>query len=196
MDTRAHMAKSARETPLGPFAGPLVDRVVGARLIGRMAPIGPGQDAQIQRAPAQTTEIRDGPRRRAIVQILQHVVTDNQIVGRCRAVLGYRTAGPAVPSAQKFAELEALVIRVRELPQQGFPQKTDAATRIQNPTHGQFQIINEAPDEAADAFGIASISDPCLGVSVIAFKERSIEAVYGVCHMEPEHATAHRCFGH
>src|SRR5277367_1041281 len=87
---------------------------IRAAAVAILAPILPGQRRHINCRPAQAAQVHDGARGLRIRQVLQHVITNHQVIWRARSKVDDRAQGPAESAAQVLARLEPRVACPRQ----------------------------------------------------------------------------------
>src|SRR5438309_1934043 len=85
-EPEARLAEPTLQPHAIPVRAPQVDIGIGAQRIAVALEIEPGQGAEVEHAAAQPAEVLERALRRALIEVLQHVVADHQVKGEPRAV--------------------------------------------------------------------------------------------------------------
>jgi hypothetical protein len=126
------------------------------------------EGAEVQHAAAQPAEIGERTPRRRRIQVLQHVVTDQQVKRRWAAVRLDPTALPTIAPAQVLAALQCHVVRPRQQASQRRAQHAGATARFQDAPYRQPQVLGERGDEARPRLHFAARGDRGARIEVVA----------------------------
>src|SRR5438874_13166943 len=109
-EPEARLAEPTLQLHAIPVGAPQVDIGIGAQRIAVALEIEPGQGAEVEYAAAQPAEVLERALRRALIEVLQHVVADHQVKGKPRAVRLDPAVLPAVALAEILARLQRHVV--------------------------------------------------------------------------------------
>ena len=110
------------------------DAGVGPRAVRVPPPVLRRQDTEVKRAAAKAAEVRDRSGGAAVVEVLEHVVTEDEVEGPLLRVVDDAAALPAVAAAEVLARLETDVARAREpLSARRWPRPQPASSTRRTP---------------------------------------------------------------
>src|SRR5215472_2669708 len=139
----ANLAESPAQPRAIPLPAPHEHVAIRAPSVAVVAPVGERECAEVQRPARELGEVRERPGRRRLLEVLQYVVTDDEIETRGRAVILDPAALPAVAPAEVFAHLEPDVFGAREMLEEWPAQSSDAAAGIEDAADRQSRQIGE-----------------------------------------------------
>ena len=111
----------------------------------------------------------------AVVEVLQHVVAEDEVEGLLRRVVRDALLQPAVAPAEVGAGLESDVARARkELAHRG-PQVAEPAAGVEHALDREAEVVRVGADEAAEAQRVRARGDAGARVDVVALVEARVE---------------------
>ena len=135
-----------------PGAGAQVHVAVGALLVAVLAPVARRERLEVERAVAPACEVLQRAGGGAVVEILQHALTDDQVEALppergLRVEVDHRALRPAEALAQVGAELDAVVLRARPQRTRGGAPVAVAAADVEDRAHVEVEILQVGGDE-------------------------------------------------
>src|SRR5688572_13955165 len=148
---------------------------IRARAVGVPAPVPGRQHAEVQGTARQPAEVRKRARRGPVVEVLQHVVAENEIEGLPRRVVRNALAPPAVAPAQVGTGLESDVTRARKGRFHRDPEVAEPASRIEHALDREPEIVGVGAHETTEADRFGTRRDAGARVDVVAAVELRFE---------------------
>src|SRR6185437_4000385 len=144
----ADFAEVALQTQPIPVSGAQVDVGIGSRRVAVPIPVASGQGAEVQRSAAEAPEVAQSAGGGAGIEVLQHVVADDEVERRGAAVFLEPAVLPPIAAAEIGARLQTDVLGSRQQALERGAQEAGAAAGIEEPAHRQADVPGEGRYEA------------------------------------------------
>src|SRR6185437_12909983 len=144
-------------------------------------PVAAGQGAEVQHSAAESPEVAQGARGGARMQILEHVVTDDEVEGGGAAVVLDPAVLPAIAAAEIEAGLETDILGPRQEALERGAQEPGAAAGVEDPAHRQGHVLGEGRDETRPGLHFPSRGDRRARIVIIPAVIFPIERHHRLC---------------